>query len=112
MITKPPVIDILEHPDGFLAAFASVPLPDAVDLALGRRWPARVEVRLRTSETYFEERSIPAGAIGPDTRARHHDIVRAKFLAVGGPAETAGIAADLPAASAADVREMLSLALC
>ena len=30
--------DILEHPDGFLAAFASVPLPDAVDLALGRRW--------------------------------------------------------------------------
>ncbi|HKB31442.1 MAG TPA: MmgE/PrpD family protein [Streptosporangiaceae bacterium] len=73
--------------------------------------PARVEVRLRTGETYSEERSIPAGAIGPDTRARHRDIVRAKFLAVGGPAETAGIAADLPAASAADVREMLSLAL-
>ena len=73
--------------------------------------PARVEVRLRTAETYSEERSIPAGAIGPDTRARHHDIVRAKFLAVGGPAKTADIAADLPAASAADVREMLSLAL-
>jgi 2-methylcitrate dehydratase PrpD len=73
--------------------------------------PARVEVRLRTGETYSEERSIPAGAIGPDTRARHHDIVRAKFLAVGGPAKTADIAADLPAASAADVREMLSLAL-
>ncbi|HEV2252041.1 MAG TPA: MmgE/PrpD family protein [Streptosporangiaceae bacterium] len=73
--------------------------------------PARVEVRLRTGETYSEERSIPAGAIGPDTRARHHDIVRAKFLAVGGPAQTADIAADLPAASAADVREMLSLAL-
>lgn len=30
--------DILEHPDGFLAAFASVPLPEAVDLDLGRRW--------------------------------------------------------------------------
>jgi 2-methylcitrate dehydratase PrpD len=73
--------------------------------------PARVEVRLRTGETYSEERSIPAGAIGRDTRARHHDIVRAKFLAVGGPAKTADIAADLPAASAADVREMLSLAL-
>ena len=29
--------DILEHPDGFLANFSSVPLPDAVDLALGRR---------------------------------------------------------------------------
>lgn len=30
--------DILEHPDGFLANFSSVPLPDAVDLDLGRRW--------------------------------------------------------------------------
>jgi 2-methylcitrate dehydratase PrpD len=30
--------DILEHPDGFLAAFSSVPLPEAVDLDLGRRW--------------------------------------------------------------------------
>lgn len=30
--------DILEHPDGFLADFSSVPLPDAVDLDLGRRW--------------------------------------------------------------------------
>ena len=30
--------DVLEHPDGFLATFATVPLPDAVDLDLGRRW--------------------------------------------------------------------------
>lgn len=30
--------DILEHPDGFLANFSSVPLPDAVDLDLGGRW--------------------------------------------------------------------------
>jgi 2-methylcitrate dehydratase PrpD len=73
--------------------------------------PARVEVRLRTGETHFAERSIPVGAIGADTRAHHHDIVRAKFLAVGGPEETADIAANLLAASATDVREMLSLAL-
>jgi 2-methylcitrate dehydratase PrpD len=73
--------------------------------------PARVEVRLRTGQTHSAERSIPVGAIGPDTRARHHDMVRAKFLAVGGPEETADIAADLPAASAAQVRQMLSLAL-
>jgi 2-methylcitrate dehydratase PrpD len=73
--------------------------------------PARVEVRLRTGETRAAERSIPVGAIGPDTRAHHHDLVRAKFLAVGGPQETADIAARLPAASAAEVREMLSLAL-
>jgi 2-methylcitrate dehydratase PrpD len=73
--------------------------------------PARVEVRLRTGETYSGERSIPAGAIGPDTRANHHDIVRRKFLAAGGPERTADIAANLHAASAAQVREMLSLAL-
>ncbi len=30
--------DVLEHPEGFLAAYASVPLPEAVDLDLGRRW--------------------------------------------------------------------------
>lgn len=30
--------DILEHPDGFLARFASVPLPEAVTDGLGQRW--------------------------------------------------------------------------
>jgi hypothetical protein len=73
--------------------------------------PARVEVRLRTGQTHSAERSIPVGAIGPDTRAGHHDMVRAKFLAAGGPEEAADIAANLPAASAAALREMLTLAL-
>ncbi|MGC0419080.1 MmgE/PrpD family protein [Embleya sp. AB8] len=30
--------DIVEHPDGFLAAFATVPLPEVLTLGLGRRW--------------------------------------------------------------------------
>ncbi len=30
--------DILEHPDGFLAGFSTVPQPDAVAAGLGRRW--------------------------------------------------------------------------
>jgi 2-methylcitrate dehydratase PrpD len=30
--------DIIEHPDGFLAQFASVPLPEAVSAGLGERW--------------------------------------------------------------------------
>ncbi|MFJ2874604.1 MmgE/PrpD family protein [Streptomyces sp. NPDC087298] len=30
--------DILEHPQGFLARFATVPLPEAVTAGLGRRW--------------------------------------------------------------------------
>ncbi|MFJ6623646.1 MmgE/PrpD family protein [Kitasatospora sp. NPDC091335] len=31
-------VDILEHPDGFLDRFSSVPLPDAVNAGLGQRW--------------------------------------------------------------------------
>lgn len=30
--------DIIEHPDGFLAQFATVPLPEAVTAELGQRW--------------------------------------------------------------------------
>ncbi|MHA7961770.1 MmgE/PrpD family protein [Streptomyces sp. L500] len=30
--------DIIEHPDGFLAKFATVPLPEAVTAGLGHRW--------------------------------------------------------------------------
>ena len=30
--------DVLEHPDGFLAHFATVPLPEAVDADLGASW--------------------------------------------------------------------------
>lgn len=30
--------DVMEHPDGFLARFAVVPLPQAVNEGLGRRW--------------------------------------------------------------------------
>ena len=30
--------DILEHPEGFLSRFSSVPLPEAVTAGLGRRW--------------------------------------------------------------------------
>jgi 2-methylcitrate dehydratase PrpD len=88
-----------------------LPAPNASFETATKMMPARVEVRLRTGETRAAERSIPAGAIGPDTRAHHHDIVRTKFLAVGGPEEAADIAANLATASAAQVREMLTLAL-
>jgi 2-methylcitrate dehydratase PrpD len=88
-----------------------LPAPNESFETATKATPARVEVRLRAGETHSSERSIPVGAIGPDTRADHHDIVRAKFLAAGGSEETADIAANLPAASAAHVREMLSLAL-
>lgn len=64
-------------------------------------------VRLRTGETHSAERSIPVGA-SPDTRANHHGLVRARFLAAGRPEETADIAADLPTASAVHVRHAVA----
>jgi 2-methylcitrate dehydratase PrpD len=88
-----------------------LPPPNESFEAAEKVMPARVEVRLRTGQTHTRERSIPVGAIGPDTRANHRDMVRAKFAATGGPVQVADIAANLPAASAAQVREMLSLAL-
>lgn len=30
--------DIVEHPDGFLAQFASIPLPEVITVGLGQRW--------------------------------------------------------------------------
>ncbi|MFG3103452.1 MmgE/PrpD family protein [Streptomyces sp. NPDC048182] len=33
--------EILEHPEGFLSRFSTVPLPEAVTLGLGRRWHTR-----------------------------------------------------------------------
>ncbi|MFI6347313.1 MmgE/PrpD family protein [Streptomyces sp. NPDC050560] len=35
-LTAPP--DILEHPEGFLARFAAVPLPEEITAGLGKRW--------------------------------------------------------------------------
>jgi len=73
--------------------------------------PARVEVRLRDGSAHSRELAIPVGAIGPDLRARHPELVRAKFLGTGGSAEVANVAAALRTASAADVRQMLDGAL-
>ena len=88
-----------------------LPAPNESFETATKAMPARVEVRLRTGETRAAERSIPVGAIGPDTRASHQDMVRAKFLATGGPEAAADIAANLAAASAAHVRDLLTLAL-
>ncbi|NEB81515.1 MmgE/PrpD family protein [Streptomyces sp. SID14478] len=48
---------------------------------------ARVTVRLTDGRTVSRTRLIPVGAAGPDTRVRHADLVREKFLSVGGPHE-------------------------
>lgn len=48
---------------------------------------ARVTVRLADGRTVSRSRLIPVGAAGPETRARHAELVREKFLSVGGPSE-------------------------
>lgn len=48
---------------------------------------ARVTVRLTDGRTVSRTRLIPVGAAGPETRVRHADLVREKFLSVGGPHE-------------------------
>ncbi|MFF9185857.1 MmgE/PrpD family protein [Streptomyces misionensis] len=50
---------------------------------------ARVTVRLTDGRVVSRTRLIPVGAAGPETRAHHTDLVREKFLAVGGPQEVA-----------------------
>ena len=50
---------------------------------------ARVTVHLADGRTVSRSRLIPVGAAGPDTRARHSDLVREKFLSVGGPRQVA-----------------------
>jgi 2-methylcitrate dehydratase PrpD len=73
--------------------------------------PARVDVRLADGTVYTRQISIPRGAAGPALRAEHAALVRAKFLAVGGPVEVADIAAGLGSATPEDVRCMVERAL-
>ncbi|MGW1914661.1 MmgE/PrpD family protein [Streptomyces sp. NPDC002076] len=50
---------------------------------------ARVTVRLTDGRTVSRTRLIPVGAAGPETRAGHAELVREKFLSVGGAQEVA-----------------------
>jgi 2-methylcitrate dehydratase PrpD len=93
----------------WLVDLVGTPEPPSASFESARKaTPARVTVRLTDGSEHTLERSIPIGAIGPDTRASHADLVRAKFLAVGGRAEEADIAANLRDASPAEVRRLLT----
>jgi 2-methylcitrate dehydratase PrpD len=73
--------------------------------------PARVTVRLRGGAEHSAVQSIPVGAIGPETRADHPALVRAKYLSTGGTEKAADLAAALTEASAGDVRLLLEESL-
>ncbi|GHG49170.1 MmgE/PrpD family protein [Streptomyces griseocarneus] len=72
---------------------------------------ARVTVRLVNGRTVTRERLIPLGAAGPDTRARHSQLVREKFLAVGGSREVAESVGRLHRMRARGVRRWVEAAL-
>ena len=57
---------------------------------------SRVTVRLADGRRATRERAIPRGGAGPDTQARHAELVREKFLRTGGPEWVADELVGLP----------------
>lgn len=72
---------------------------------------ARVTVRLTDGRSVVRRRDIPIGAIGPETRARHRELVRKKYLAVGGSPEVADGCAALREATPRRLAALLETAL-
>lgn len=62
--------DVLEHPDGFLARFAAVALPDAVD-GLGRRWHTEtLSIKVHPGCAYLDSAVDAAIALHERVEAR------------------------------------------
>ncbi len=75
--------DILEHPEGLLATFADVPLPDAVVASLGSRWHTEtISIKLYPACAYLDSTLDAAVAL--------HDELR-RSAAGAGSREIAGI---------------------
>lgn len=72
---------------------------------------ARVTVRLRDGREFTRERLVPLGAAGPHTRACHGELVREKFVSLGGDADTAKAGAGLGGMDAVRLRDWLEAAL-
>ena len=72
---------------------------------------ARVVVRLADGRSFERARDIPVGAVGPDTRAHHPDLVRRKFCATGGSEAVADGVLALEHASAVEVTRLVEAAL-
>jgi hypothetical protein len=73
--------------------------------------PAQVRVQLADGRTVSRGRQIPLGGAGPDTRARHPELVRQKFLSQGGSARVADGLQALGRRNAAEVNELICRAL-
>lgn len=89
------------------------PVPRASDefTEATKATPAAVTVHMADRRRFTHERVIPIGAIGPDTRRSHTELMRTKFLTHGGRPEVADALAQLSQCSARDVSELLPRAL-
>lgn len=76
-----------------------------------KRTPARVTVQLADGRTLMRERTIPVGGAGPDTRARHRELMRAKFLSTGGDVESAASFGELFDMNAKELGHLLETAV-
>ncbi|HEX6521522.1 MAG TPA: MmgE/PrpD family protein [Streptosporangiaceae bacterium] len=76
-----------------------------------KHFGARVTVQLADGRSVTRQQDIPAGGAGPDTRARHAELMRAKFLAVGGCDEVADGCAKLERATPHELARLLETAL-
>jgi 2-methylcitrate dehydratase PrpD len=72
---------------------------------------AHVEVRLADGRTLEAAVEVPTGAAGPETRARHQELMRRKFLAVGGQPAVAEALAALPELTATQLTKVTEAAL-
>jgi 2-methylcitrate dehydratase PrpD len=72
---------------------------------------ARVTVRLADGRELTATRDVATGFAGPDTRARHPQLMRAKFLACGGSDQVAEALFAIDAAAPDEVAETLEAAL-
>ncbi|MEW2115643.1 MmgE/PrpD family protein [Streptomyces sp. NPDC005474] len=88
---------------------AEPPEPDFT--AATKATGARVTVRLRDGRAFTRERLVPLGAAGPHTRACHDELVREKFVTLGGDVDTAKAAVELGAMGAVRLRDWLHAAL-
>ena len=72
---------------------------------------ARMVIRLGDGREFVHESIIPTGCAGDDTRARHPELLRQKFLSTGGSEDVADAVADLEHAPPAEVAGLLGRAL-
>lgn len=72
---------------------------------------ARVVVRMTDGRTVTRSRLIPVGAAGPETRVQHTEMMRDKFLSVGGPPRVAETVTSLHRMRACGVRRWIEAAI-